>query len=527
MAIYDFSEWQGNIDFGQLKGKAELVVLRVQAGSMHPDKDYAQYVAGAKANGIPFGTYAYGKYVSVADAQVEARDCYNRMDKGSSIVVLDVEEVDCPANQLVSATQAFIDYLHSQGVKKVGLYSGENFYKTHNLSAVNADFLWIANYGANDGNQHSKPSIPCDLWQYSSLASASGVVGHVDIDTLNGTKPLSYFTGVDPLVIIGCNDTPSKGQEVMNGTMTISGWFLNGGGIGTIQVLIDSETQTYAWGTYGFERKDVLQAYPQYNNANSGYHCDVDTNNLGLGDHTLTVIGYSKDNKSSLKLDSVQFKVVSPTLAVGSMATIKTTATNYVGGAVIADELKGKQLKITGVANIDKYSYSTKQYTLEGVPSPVYEQDIVESGITNGAPYPPPAPKPEPVVAKPVTSISGNTNATVTTNVNPSTSIVVDHNVSSNIIINENYSANVVVQPSANVSSNIIVNKPEQPVEAISANTIVPSANAEKTTVVLGNVSGNVTSSLAQQIEDAVMKDPQLQKSVIKKILDFFVSLFK
>lgn len=522
MAIYDFSEWQGNIDFGQLKGNAELVVLRVQAGSTHPDKDYGQYVAGAKASNIPFGTYAYGKYISVSDAQQEAKDCYARMDKGSSVVVLDVEEVDCPANELVSATQAFIDYLHSQGVKKVGLYSGEYFYKSHGLSAVKYDFLWLANYSVNDGQMHTKPSIACDLWQYSSVATASGVVGHVDIDTLNGGKPLSYFTGVDPLTLIGCNDTPSQGQEVENGTMTISGWFLNGGGVGTIQVLIDSETQTYAWGTYGFERDDVLKAYPQYNNAKSGYHCDIDTNNIGLGDHTLTVIGYSTDNKSSLKLDSVPFKVVSPILPTGSMATIKTTATNYVGGAVIAEDLRGKQFKITGEADITKYSYSTRQYILEGVPSPVYEQDIVESGVYNGAPYPPPTPAPAPV-SQTVNEISGNTSATVSANVDASTSIVVDHNVSSNIIINENYSANVSIQPSTNVSSNIIVNSPVQP--SASTNEPIPSADTGST--VTGSVIAPSVPSLAQKIEDAVLKDPQLQKSIIQKILNFFISLFK
>jgi GH25 family lysozyme M1 (1,4-beta-N-acetylmuramidase) len=489
MAIFDFSEYQGTIDFGKVKGNTDLLILRVQAGSTHPDTKYASYVAGCKANGIPFGTYAYGKFVSVSDAQVEARDCFNRMDKATQFVVIDVESVSTTvASQLASATQAFIDYLHAQGVKKVGLYSGENFYKTHGLSAVKADFLWIANYGVNDGNQHAKPSIACDLWQYSSTATEAGVVGHVDVDTINGSKPLSYFTGINPLILRGCVDSPTQGQVIQNsdGKMTVSGWFLNGDGVGTIQILIDSQTQTYAWGTYGDAREDVLKAYPEYNNANSGYHCDIDLNKLGLGSHTLTLIGYSKDNKSSLKLPDVTFKVESTKLQIGSMATIKNSATNYVGGAVIADDMKGKQFKITSETDIDKYSYSTRQYTLDGVPAPLYEQDIVESGVYNGAPdtTPIPTPTPAPVVVAPTPA---------PTPVPPVVPVVEP--------------TPIPVVPSPVVEPSVPTPKP---VEAPSAPFTAPSV-----------------ATMAQQIEDAVMKDPQLQKSLAQKVLDFFVSLFK
>src|SRR5206468_1982664 len=100
-------------------------------------------------------------------------------------------------SDLVPSTQAFIDYLHAQGVKKVGLYSGEGFYNAHGLNKVKADFLWIAKYGINDGKMHTKPNIACDLWQYSSTVTESGVVGHVDIDAISGSKTLEYFTGRD------------------------------------------------------------------------------------------------------------------------------------------------------------------------------------------------------------------------------------------------------------------------------------------------------------------------------------------
>lgn len=227
MSIYDFSQYQDTIDFGKVKSNAELVIFRVQAGSTSPDTQYKNYVAGAKANKIPFGTYAYAKFISVADAQTEATDCFNRMDKGTQFVVVDVESNNA-GNSLVSATQAYIDKLHSLGVKKVGLYSGQGFYIANGLSKVKSDFLWIANYGIDDGAPHSKPSIPCDLWQYSDKARESGVVGYVDIDELNGSKPLSYFTGGEAMV-----------SQINTVTVT-------GDGHGELTIIVDSANVYYA-----------------------------------------------------------------------------------------------------------------------------------------------------------------------------------------------------------------------------------------------------------------------------------------
>src|SRR5579875_756660 len=202
MAIADFLVWDGTIDFCKAKNELELAVLRVQCGSTIIDKNYQSYVAGCKQYNIPFGTYAYAKFVSVSDARQEAKDCFSRMDKSSLFVVVDVEEQTCKnPSDLVSATQAYIDYLHSQGVKKVGLYSGESFYKEHGLSSVKADFVWLALYGINDGKPHTKPSTPCHIWQYTDKGRISGVSCEVDLNMIVGDKPLSYFTGKEQIKV--------------------------------------------------------------------------------------------------------------------------------------------------------------------------------------------------------------------------------------------------------------------------------------------------------------------------------------
>lgn len=200
----DLSEWQGTVDFSKLASQVEGVILRVQSGSSHPDTKYKEYIAGCKNNGIRFGTYAYGKFVSVTDAIQEAKDALARMDKDSQFFVVDVEEQTCHnAADIVPASQAYIDYLHQQGIAKVGLYSYTGFYNANGLANVKADFHWIAAYGANDGIPHTAPTIGYDMWQFTSTGKLAGVNGEVDESILSGTLPVSYFTGVPSPLPLG------------------------------------------------------------------------------------------------------------------------------------------------------------------------------------------------------------------------------------------------------------------------------------------------------------------------------------
>ncbi len=197
--IADLSQYQGTIDFTKAKTELDLAIIRVQSGSSTIDRKYKEYVAGCKANKIPFGHYAYTKFVSVNDAVTEARDFLARSDKGAEFLVVDVEQITVrnPAD-LIPATQAFINYLHNNGVKKVGLYTGHSFYYENEMSAVKADFLWIPRYAKFDtGFVHTaKPTMPCDLWQYTQCGRLAGVTGYVDLSQLmSGGKDLSYFTG--------------------------------------------------------------------------------------------------------------------------------------------------------------------------------------------------------------------------------------------------------------------------------------------------------------------------------------------
>lgn len=196
--ILDLSEWQYDVDFAKLKTQCAAVILRVQAGSSHPDTRYQQYVQGCKDNGIPFSTYAYVKAISVADAIKESNDAFDRSDKASLNFLVDVEENDYYNKfDIVAGSQAFVDNLRTRGFNgKVLLYSYDSFYSNWGLSAVKADGHWIAAYGANDGNPHTSPTNAADLWQFTSVGHVDGINTNVDESELTGTVPMSWFTGV-------------------------------------------------------------------------------------------------------------------------------------------------------------------------------------------------------------------------------------------------------------------------------------------------------------------------------------------
>jgi GH25 family lysozyme M1 (1,4-beta-N-acetylmuramidase) len=202
--IVDLSYWQGTIDFAKAKTELDLAIIRTQYGSGKEDAKHKEYEAGCKANGIPYGNYAYARFVSVNDAIQEAKDFLARKGADAKFLVVDVEEMTTTSqSDLVPATQAYIDYLKANGVQKVGLYTGHSFYTTYGMSKVKADFLWIPRYrSTDDGTIHTVvPNMPCDLWQYSQNGKLAGVAGAVDLNVLNGEKPLEYFTGIEQNIV--------------------------------------------------------------------------------------------------------------------------------------------------------------------------------------------------------------------------------------------------------------------------------------------------------------------------------------
>lgn len=184
--IVDISKWNGNINWDIAASQLDLVIARVQDGSNTIDFMYQGYVKEMKKRSIPFGNYAFCRFISISDAKKEAQDFWNRGDKNAKFWVADVEVQTMVDMQ--GGTQAFIDELRRLGAKKIGLYVGHHTYVSFGARNIDADFIWIPRYGGN------KPAYPCDIWQYTDSGNVPGI-GKCDLNQLIGNKNLSWFIG--------------------------------------------------------------------------------------------------------------------------------------------------------------------------------------------------------------------------------------------------------------------------------------------------------------------------------------------
>ncbi|MCM3651343.1 GH25 family lysozyme [Metabacillus litoralis] len=207
--IIDISHHQpsNKINWEKASKEVALAIIRVQYGSKTIDREYKKHVANCKKYRIPFGHYAYARFTSIADAKVEAKDFLSRIDKDAKFLVLDVEELTTPKNEIVPASQAFIDVCKKEGWK-TGLYTGHHFYKPYGMDKVKADFLWIPRYGSNDGRANVKPDYPCDLWQYTEKGKVSWYPSYLDLNKLNGSKSFDWFIGEEKIV-----ESPKKPMQ--------------------------------------------------------------------------------------------------------------------------------------------------------------------------------------------------------------------------------------------------------------------------------------------------------------------------
>lgn len=270
--IVDISKWNGNINWDVAASQLDFVIARVQDGSNYVDPLYKGYAQSMKTRNIPFGNYAFCRFVSINDAKKEAQDFWNRGDKDALFWVADVEVKTM--GDMRAGTQAFIDELRRLGAKKVGLYVGHHTYVPFEASKIQADFVWIPRYGGH------RPAYPCDLWQYTETGNVSGI-GKCDINQLNGNKSLEWFTGKEGVV------APPQGGNYD------SSWFTKQDGVLKLNTSIKLRTEPFTdapviatlnagdevkYDAFGYE-KDGYVWLRQKRSDGYGYIASGETNN--------------------------------------------------------------------------------------------------------------------------------------------------------------------------------------------------------------------------------------------------------
>lgn len=205
--IIDVSEWQGVIDWNSVvRDDVSLSIIRIQDGSSHQDLKYMENLQKCINAGGKYAVYAYFRGTSTADAQQEARDFYQRVQRVVAnkqqpvFYAIDVESVEMGGNvsQMRAGVEAFMSQLNTLGVPdhKIVLYIANHLYSSFNLNTARAGAIWIPSYGQNDGSivNSTKPTHPYDLWQYTSKGRVSGITGNVDMNTEPSDKFKAYLS---------------------------------------------------------------------------------------------------------------------------------------------------------------------------------------------------------------------------------------------------------------------------------------------------------------------------------------------
>lgn len=197
--ICDLSYNQGNVDFKKLAKKVDFVILRASIET-RKDTKYDEYASYCEQYGIPYHAYHYLKAPNDAKARMEAKIFANATKEHRPLFYV----IDCEYKQIkMGAAKKIVD-VFEQALRhyisddiKVAVYIAHELYRTWNLDYAHYAYTWIPRYGRNNGTIGGsiKPSYPCDLWQYTDKGRIDGVRGDVDLDVLNGSKPLEFFTG--------------------------------------------------------------------------------------------------------------------------------------------------------------------------------------------------------------------------------------------------------------------------------------------------------------------------------------------
>jgi LysM repeat protein len=198
----DISKHNGNINLEPYKG--QFVIIRVGYGHFHLDEKFERNVNECKRLGIPFGVYHYSYALNEAEAEAEARGVLNAIAKYKNDIKVgvwfDMEDADGYKRKhgfkFSNSTIAPICYKFCKMIEDAGYYSG--IYTSSSwldyVKGLNDRFdKWVANWGKNDGTQHTNTSQYGTLQQYTSKPLDKNVM-YADLSRYsrgNTTQPQS------------------------------------------------------------------------------------------------------------------------------------------------------------------------------------------------------------------------------------------------------------------------------------------------------------------------------------------------
>ena len=179
----DISNWQGNVDFVQVKNSGiQVVYMKTTEGLSFVDKFFAQNYQNAKVQDLDVGFYHFfrGNLDPIAQAKHFVNTIGNRIPDCK--LAIDLETSDGIGKvELTSRALQFINEVKRLTGKDLVVYTYTYFANTNIDSRLGVYPLWIAHYGV------STPG-PNPIWsgwvgfQYSDKGNVPGILGNCDMN---------------------------------------------------------------------------------------------------------------------------------------------------------------------------------------------------------------------------------------------------------------------------------------------------------------------------------------------------------
>lgn len=210
----DVSNWQGDIDYAQVKAAGiEVVYIKASEGTTYKDPYFERNYANAKANGLKVGFYHFVTATNVQAARNQAQffasvisgktpDCKLAMDFEQFRGGISVNEIN-------EISKVFLETVQQLTGKEILIYSNLNdAQRVFSRELANQYPLWVAYWGSESGLLNSASNWQnWEGWQYTSRGIVAGVNGYVDRNRFTDNIFLEECTNCPPV------ENPNTGEE--------------------------------------------------------------------------------------------------------------------------------------------------------------------------------------------------------------------------------------------------------------------------------------------------------------------------
>ena len=182
----DVSEWQGNIDWDNVKSQIDFAILRIgwigNKNNHTLDEKFERNYSECKRLGIPVGVYAYCYCNSEETVKTGANWALEKL-QGKSLelpVYIDMEDnsiANLGKDKLTNICIAFNTIIENAGLW-AGVYANANWFNNYlNKEEIKSRYTtWIAHYTSGTNKYEGEYT----MWQNSSSGKINGINGNVD-----------------------------------------------------------------------------------------------------------------------------------------------------------------------------------------------------------------------------------------------------------------------------------------------------------------------------------------------------------